>query len=52
MGDIDEGNAQLALQGLQLGLHLFAQLQVQRAQRFIQQQYTRLQDQRPASATR
>ena len=44
--DEDEGDAQLALQALELGLHLLAQLQVERAQRLVQQQHARLADQR------
>ena len=39
--------AQLALQFFQLALHLFAQLQVQRAQGFIQQQHIGRNRQRP-----
>ncbi|MNO97278.1 hypothetical protein D3C76_889790 [compost metagenome] len=46
MGDEDEGDAQLALQLFQLALHLFAQLQVQRAKRLVQQQYPWPVDQR------
>ena len=38
MGDIDEGDVHIALQPFQLQLHLLAQLEVQRAQRLIQQQ--------------
>ena len=47
MGDVDEGDAQLLLHGLQLQLHLLAQLQVQRAQGLVQQQDLRLVHQRP-----
>ena len=47
MGDQNEGDADLALQAAQLNLHLFAHLLVQGAERFIQQQHLRLQDQRP-----
>ncbi|MNJ33916.1 hypothetical protein D3C77_286090 [compost metagenome] len=39
MGDEDEGNAQLALQFFQLALHLFAQLQIEGTQGFVEQQY-------------
>ena len=46
VGDEEEGDAQLALQRLQLGLHLLAQLQVERAQRLVEQQHLRLVDQR------
>ena len=45
VSDIDKGNVHLALQTLQLQLHLFAQLEVQRAQRLVQQQDLRLVDQ-------
>ena len=38
MGDVDEGDAQLLLHGLQFKLHLLAQLQIQRAQGLVQQQ--------------
>ena len=41
MGDVDEGDAQLLLQALEFKLHLAAELQIQRAQRFIQQQQLR-----------
>ena len=41
VGDVDEGDAQLLLQALELKLHLAAELQIQRAQRFIQQQQLR-----------
>ena len=47
MGDEDEGDAELALQGFQLKLHLLAQLEVQRPQRFVQQQDARLVDEGP-----
>jgi len=47
MGDIDEGDAGLVLQPFQLGLHLLAQLEVQRAQRLVQQQHARLVHHRP-----
>ena len=45
MGDVDEGDVHLALQTLQLQLHLLAQLEVQCAQRLIQKQDLRLVDQ-------
>ena len=41
VGNINKGNAQLFLQRLQLGLHLAAKLQIQRAQRLVQQQDVR-----------
>ena len=46
VGDEDEGDAELALQLLQLALHLLAQLQVERAQRLVEQQHAGLVDQR------
>ena len=46
MRDVDEGDADFLLDALELILHLFAQLQVQRAQRLVQQQHLRLIDQR------
>ena len=42
MRDIDEGDAQLLLQALELDLHLTAQLEVERAERLIEQQQLRL----------
>jgi len=47
MGHIDEGDADVALQILQHGQHVLAQLEVQRPQRFIEQQYLRASHQRP-----
>ncbi|MNH29316.1 hypothetical protein D3C79_895430 [compost metagenome] len=44
MGDEDEGDAELALQRLELELHLLAQLEIQRPQRLVQQQDARLID--------
>ena len=46
VGDVDEGDADLALQRLQLALHLLAQLEVEGAERLVQQQHFRLIDQR------
>ena len=45
MGDKHKGDAKTLLQGLQFILHGFAQFQIQRAQRFVQQQNARLIDQ-------
>ena len=45
VGDVDEGDAQLALHRLQLGPHADAQEGVQRRKRFVQQQNPRLGDQ-------
>src|SRR4051812_30216860 len=39
VGDQEEGDADLPLQALELHLHLFAQLAVQRGQRLVQQQH-------------
>ena len=36
--DVDEGGAERRLQLLQLDLHVLAQFQVERAQRFVEQQ--------------
>jgi hypothetical protein len=44
--DIDEGDADLALQRLEFFLHLLAQLQVQRPQRLVEQEHRRAVDQR------
>ena len=41
MRDVDERDADLALQALQLDLHLLAQLQVERAERLVEQQHRR-----------
>ena len=38
MRHIDKSDAQLAVQHLQFHLHLFTQFEIQRTQRFIQQQ--------------
>ena len=46
VGDEHERDAHFALQGLELLLHLLAQLEVQRPQRLIQQQHLGLVDQR------
>ena len=43
---VDERDAEPALQGLELDLHFFAQLQVERTQRLIEQQHLGLIDQR------
>ena len=41
MGDIDEGDSDLSLQCLQLGLHPSPHFQVERAERLVQQQHGR-----------
>ena len=47
MGDIDERDAGGLLDAFQLDLHVLAQAQIQRCQRFVQQQHLRLVDQCP-----
>ena len=46
MGDEDEGDADLALDLLELDLHLLAQLEVERAERLVEQQHPGPVDQR------
>ena len=46
MRDVDEGDAEIALQRLEEDLHLLAQLQVERAERLVEQQHRRLVDDR------
>ena len=41
VGDVDEGDADLALDSLQLHLQPLAELQVERAERLVQQQHLR-----------
>ena len=50
MGDEDEGDAKLTLQRLQLVLHLFTQLVIQRRQGLIQQQQARFVDHCPGDS--
>ncbi len=45
VGDEDKGDTERPLQALQLLLHLLAQLQIERAKRFVEQQYLRFVDQ-------
>ena len=47
VGDVDEGDPDLALDPLQLDLQPLAQLQVERAERLVEQQHLRQVDQRP-----
>ena len=47
MGDIDEGDADFALDALQLDAHLFAQLQIECAERLIKKEHCRAIDQCP-----
>ena len=44
--DVDEGNADVVLDRLQLELHLLAELQVEGSQRLVEQEHTRLVDER------
>ncbi|MNV99268.1 hypothetical protein D3C71_1946100 [compost metagenome] len=46
MGNENKGDPQLLLQFFQLELHLLAQFQIQRTERFVEQEHTRLIDQR------
>ncbi len=46
VGDEDEGDADLALDRLELDLHLLAQLEVERAERLVEQQHPRPVDER------
>ena len=45
--NVDEGDAQLLLQAFELLLHLLSQLEIQRAQRLIQQKHLGLENHRP-----
>ena len=47
VGDVDEGDPDLALDRLQLDLHLLAELQVQGAERLVEQQHLGPVDERP-----
>ena len=47
MGDVDEGGAHLGLDALELDLHLAPQLEVERAQRLVEEQHARLVDEGP-----
>ena len=46
VGHVDEGDAELLLQALELDLHFLAQLEVERAQRLVEQQHLGAVDQR------
>ena len=48
VGHVDERDADLLLDRLELDLHLLAQLQVERAQRLVEQQHARPVDERPS----
>ena len=45
MGDIDHGDADLAMDAFELDLHLLAQILVERAQRLVEQQHIRIEHQ-------
>ena len=47
VGDEDEGDAELALEQLELDLHLLAQLAVERAERLVEEQHAGPVDERP-----
>ena len=47
MGDVDERDADLALDAHQLELHLLAELEVERAERLVEQQHRGLVHERP-----
>src|ERR1700757_4231600 len=47
VGDVDEGDPHLVLDAFQLDLHLLAELQVERAERLVEQQHARAHDQGP-----
>ena len=46
VGDVDEGDAGALLNALELDLHILAQLEVERAERLVEQQHARLADER------
>jgi hypothetical protein len=52
VGDVDEGQPDLGLDPLELDLHLAAQLEVQRAERLVEQEHLGAVDQARATATR
>jgi hypothetical protein len=47
VGHVDHGHAQALVQVLDLHLHVFAQLLVERAERFVHQHQLRFEHQRP-----
>ncbi len=47
VGDVDEGHVDLALEALQHQLHRLAQLQVERAERLVEQHHLRARHERP-----
>ena len=46
MRDVDEGDPDLVLDALQLQLHLLAELEIERAERLVEQQHLRVVDER------
>jgi hypothetical protein len=52
VGDVDEGQTHLGLDALELELHLPAQLEVERAERLVEQEHLGAVDDARASATR
>ncbi len=48
MGHVDEGRADLTLNLLELRLHFLPDLQIQRAQRLVEQEHLGPVDERPA----
>ena len=42
MGDVDEGDFELAMQPHQLSLHAHAQMRIERTERFVKQEHLRL----------
>ena len=52
VGDVDEGGADALLDGLQLVLHLAPELEVERAERLVEQQHRRLDHERAGEAPR
>ena len=47
VGHVDEGDPDLALKGLELELHLLAQLEIEGSQRLVEQEHRRVVDQGP-----
>ena len=47
VGDVDEGDADALLDGSQLRPHMLAQLEIERGERFVEQQHMRLGTERP-----
>ena len=52
VGDEHEAHPQLALERLEFALHLLTELEVESAERFIEEKHLGFVDERPASATR